>query len=113
MSNDLFSPPTTNVLQALAGYHRPSTLTAAQKLQISILLGQKLGKRPCDMCGEFSWAIGDNLVGPLPLLINHATANYSTDYGMALPSVHLICSNCGNTKLFLVSQLGFNPFAPE
>lgn len=112
MTDSLFGkPPQVNALQALGGYYQSPKLTDAQKLEISNILGARLGKRPCELCGEFTWAIGDNLVGPMPLLINHLTVNYSTDYSLALPSVHLVCTNCGNTKLLLLSQLGFNPFA--
>lgn len=62
------------------------------------------------MCSQTAWAIADNIVQPDPLLMNHATNTYTRDYVTVNPSVHLVCTNCGNTKLFLLAQLGYNPF---
>ena len=97
----------------LTGYMRSPKLTDAQKQKIALALFQKMGSRNCEMCSQLTWAIGDNIVSPMPLMINHFSQNYSIDYTVVHASVHLICTNCGNTKLIHLSQLGFNPFAPE
>lgn len=103
-----------NALAALIGsgspYQRPGKLTAQQKSEIGQLLQDKLGSRACDMCAQTAWAIGDNIVQPTPLLMMHATFSYSQDFMTLNPSVYLVCTNCGNTKLFLLAQLGYNPF---
>ena len=62
------------------------------------------------MCAQLSWAIGDNIVQPVPLQINRLSYTYGQDFLTTYPSVHLVCTNCGNTKLFLLSSLGYNPF---
>ena len=65
------------------------------------------------MCAHPNWAIGDHIVQPVPLQMSALTKTYSQDFLASYPSVHLVCKNCGNTKLFLLSQLGYNPFEAD
>ena len=101
------NPPALN---ALAAYGTGTKLTEAERAQIADLLYAKLGSRACEMCAKTSWAIGESIVQPVPLTINRLSYSYSQDFLTSLPSVHLVCTNCGNTKLMLLSSLGFAPF---
>src|SRR3954463_16643175 len=107
--------PPDNMLASLiaAGvFDRAAKITDKQRSEIAALLYAKLGARACEMCATTSWAIGDHIVSPLALTMDHATGKYNVDMAASYPSVHLVCSNCGNTKLFNLPQVGFDPFAP-
>jgi hypothetical protein len=104
------SNPPTGLGNALAAFGAGNKLTESQRTEIAELLYAKLGSRACEMCAHPSWAIGDNIVQPVPLQINLLSKSYSQDFTASFPSVHLVCTNCGNTKLFLLSQLGYDPF---
>ncbi len=109
MANNPFLP----VPPLPTSYVRPPTLTEAQKIKLSALITNRFGTRPCEFCGHSNWAMGDNLVSPLPLRIDHVRRVYSVDHNVVHASVHVVCTICGNTKLFHLAQLGFDPFAPE
>lgn len=103
-------PNALGISGAIAAYYGNQKLNAAQKEDIANLLFKKLGSRACEMCSQTAWAIGDNIVGPQALLIDRINKAYSTDWAALYPSIHLVCTNCGNTKLFLLTQLGYDPF---
>lgn len=107
------TPPIPNALGALGTYMRSPRLTQRQRTKIAWHLQNRFGIRKCDLCQHTEWAIGENLVSPMPLLMDHLNRTYSIDYSVIHASVHLVCLNCGNTKLMHLAQLGFDPFAVE
>jgi hypothetical protein len=102
--------PETGLRGALAAYFAHQKLTAGQKQEIADLLYKRLGSRACEMCSQVSWAIGDNIVAPQALLMDRVSKTYSPDQYTVFASVHLVCTNCGNTKMFLLNQLDYDPF---
>jgi hypothetical protein len=109
VTNNPFLP----VPAALEGYMRPATLTDTQRQKLAIHLFTRFGLKACEFCGNTSWAIGQNIVSPLPLRMDHFRRIYTVDHTVVHASIHLVCSSCGNTKLLHLAQLGFDPFAPE
>ncbi len=59
----------------------------------------------CELCRNTTWQLGDYLVTPEGLARHSANTLLSAPGDPAHPSVLLICSNCGNTKLINVAVL--------
>lgn len=106
----MIPPPPPN---ALSAYMRSPKLTENQRTKIAQLLFGRFGLHHCEICQNSTWAIGENLVSPLPLLMDHLRRTYTVDQGVIHAGIHLVCLNCGNTKMMHLAQLGFDPFAPE
>jgi hypothetical protein len=106
-----------NPPNALAPYTNPflrsSKLTEVQRAKLASHIFTRFGLRACEFCGTSSWAIGEHLVTPLPLSMDHFARNYRVETKVVHASVHLVCMNCGNTKLFHLAQLQWDPFLPE
>ena len=60
---------------------------------------------PCEMCGVDAWVIGQHLASPL--MIKKDGPQVTPNYGLVQSSVVVLCSNCGNTKMFSTGPLGF------
>jgi hypothetical protein len=70
-------------------------------------LTERVGEyKPCVVCGQQDWLIQD-LYTVIPLTGNPNTFQQPS-YGAILPSVPLICQNCGNTHLINLLVLGFD-----
>ena len=102
---------------ALAGVFNPylksPRLTESQRSKLAVHIFQRFGLVHCDFCKMASWAIGENLVSPLPLAMNHFQKTFTVDHTVVQASVHLVCMNCGNSKLLHLAHLQWDPFAPE
>lgn len=80
-------------------------LTQDERAKIASILKERGAPKSCECCGKDEWSLGDHLVTPQGL------ARAADHLRMALgdpfyPSVLLICTNCGNTKLMNLSILG-------
>jgi len=113
LATRIMSNPFVPVPATFEHFIRPSTLTDLQRTKLAQHLFNLVGPKSCEFCGKSSWAIGQNLVSPLPLAMDHIRRTYTVDHNVVHASVHLVCTVCGNTKLLHLAQLGFDPFAPE
>ena len=92
---------------------RSPRLTESQRTKIAWHLQNRFGLRNCEFCDHNQWAIGENLVSPMPLVMDHFSRTFSVDHTVIHASIHLVCLNCGNTKMMHLAQLGYDPFAAE
>lgn len=70
--------------------------------QVIAALQAKHAPRPCDNCGVNSWTMADGLF----LLVAQKDAPNIELTGAGMPSAALICTNCGNTRLINLVQIG-------
>lgn len=90
-------------------------LRASEKRKILNKLSERgVYNRPCEMCTQISWVLGDYLVSPAPIARRpDRLVEYSNKDPFYL-SAALFCGWCGNTKLFNLNALNpFDVFAPE
>lgn len=75
-----------------------------QTLREKRILGGKEDERgwPCWFCGDSRWTLADGFV---TLLLSYG-ANPFQPSGDRLPSLALVCGNCGNTVLLNLVVLG-------
>lgn len=105
---------TPNALAEMTNpFLRSPTLTENQKTKLAAHIYNRFGSRACEFCGVSIWALGQHLVTPLALSLDHVTRTYRVDYQVVHASVHMVCTNCGNTKMFHLAHLQWDPFAPE
>jgi hypothetical protein len=88
----------------------PTDLTDEEQDEIIAALHAKGVPRACEMCGVDKWILGQYLTSPLLVVKSDQGVTYN--YAKIQTSVALICTNCGNTKLFTVAMLGA-PKIPE
>ena len=82
-------------------------MTTAQETidRITEALQQKIGDRElrCPLCHHEQWQIPPSF---LPLTLKKTPRSFQLG-GTVLPTVPLICTNCGNTQLLNLKVLGF------
>jgi len=66
------------------------------------------GKKECEICGTNNWSVPDDIVMPMAF-----TGGGLTIGGPTYPQLQIICSNCGNTKIFNAVILGIAPKGGE
>lgn len=64
----------------------------------------------CEVCGCGHWNINEAVVTPLILAMGGNKA-FSLRLDAAHPSVAIHCNDCGNTKTFSLTRLGFDVWA--
>lgn len=81
------------------------SLTQAEKDLLVAKLKARGAPRACESCGTDNWQIGEYLTSPL--IVQRQGKGITFDLaGRIHTSTTLICTNCGNTKLFNVNVLG-------
>lgn len=58
-------------------------------------LKEKWINRVCECCGQSNWTLAEDLVMPM-----NFTGNKLSLGGPTYPQIMLICTNCGNSKIF-------------
>lgn len=90
----------------MASDNSPETLLTVQKRnEIIEALKKKGAPRPCPMCGTNKWAIGDGYFSN-SLQKDFSSVNLG---GVGIPSIPVICSNCGFISQHAVGALGLLP----
>jgi hypothetical protein len=77
---------------------------AERDLFVTVLRGRG-APRPCESCGTDNWQVGEYLVTPTVVRRKAEGVEPAFDAPVHTSAV-LICSHCGNTKLYNVGALG-------
>ena len=80
-------------------------LNDAERQLIAATLRGRGAPRVCESCGTDNWQVGSTLVTPISVARGAAGVAASL-YGPIHTSALLLCTNCGNTKLYNVGMLG-------
>ena len=84
-------------------------LSDAQKKQIADALQRKGAARPCPRCGNNSWILADGYFNnPIQVQVGALVIG-----GPSIPSVVVVCSNCGFISQHALGALGLLPQKPE
>lgn len=83
----------------------PQLLSLAQKEELIAALEKKGVPRACPMCVTNSWTIADGYFNNT-LQANPSAINLG---GVGIPTVAIICSNCGFISQHAIGVLGFLP----
>lgn len=77
-------------------------MTKEEKLEIASIIRQKIALIKCPMCGKSAFTIGEGYV------FNEVHSDYRHRVigGAGIPSVLLICSNCGFISQHAIGALG-------
>lgn len=77
-------------------------MTEEEKIQIASIISKKLTNTKCPMCGSNKFSISDGYV------FNEIHSDYKHRIlgGAGIPSVLLICSNCGFISQHAIGALG-------
>jgi hypothetical protein len=81
-----------------------SGLTGEELAAIVEALAAKYVPKPCEMCEVDNWVVAPHLASPV--LLNRDGEQVTPNYNLLQTSVVLLCSNCGNTKMFSLGTLG-------
>ncbi len=82
----------------------PAGLSTEELAEVIEALRAKRVPKPCEMCDQDAWVVGQYLASPVMLAA--AGDHVTPDYKLLQSSVVILCSNCGNTKLFNAGTLG-------
>lgn len=66
------------------------------------------GERLCELCGHDTWGVGTAPVSPVVLNFNRENGVVVGNFDQYYPSAILHCKKCGNSKIILLSSLGFD-----
>lgn len=61
---------------------------------------------PCELCRNVDWGINHKVVSPE--FLNITKQGFSRDSAIVHPSLHLMCTNCGNSKFMSLQVLGID-----
>jgi hypothetical protein len=80
------------------------SFTAEQRRQIAENIARKAPTiGACFLCGTRQWQLGDGIVN---LMLSDQAGDELVSSGRVLPSIPLLCTNCGNTVLLNVFTIG-------
>lgn len=87
------------------GESNPYVWDEADAAKLTEILNKKIGEmRPCPLCGVTDW---EGLTGVVLVLIAPPRTEESIlRIKRALPSLSIMCKNCGNTHFLNIGQLG-------
>jgi ribosomal protein S27E len=86
----------------------------AQREALRRKLAETIGEIKCEMCGSEIWDLAVAPVSPMVLDLDRTTETVSLNSHFSYPSAMINCRKCGNSKIFQLKLLGFDPFSnPE
>lgn len=83
-------------------------LTSEEIDEVLRILGEKGVKNTCELCHQNSLALSHFVLTPMPLRkgVDGGPGGLHLAGAQVMPSVTLLCKNCGNTKLINLLVLG-------
>jgi len=76
------------------------TMTNEQATKLRQWISQKTLLLQCEVCRSSNWVPGDVIMAP-----SHSGSGNAFDFGNGIPMAQVICSNCGNIKLFAAAMM--------